>query len=84
MGKKLFNTGVRGFKYYSNEELLAYSFGLGTLVYVIESFINLFPGSGMYGSLLWGSKIAVLNLVIKYLASNQIKELKFNFKYRSA
>jgi hypothetical protein len=84
MGKKLLRNGYKKYRNYSIDEYFIYSYGLGIFVYLFSSFITIFPGSGMYGSLAWGSQVAVLGLVSKYLENSQNMYLTGNVKYRMA
>jgi len=64
--KKFVSFGRVRYLDYSKESTLVYLYGLGSVAYLGE-IVALLPNNGMYGSLFWGVKVAMIPIAFKYL-----------------
>ena len=64
---RLLKFGVKRSRYFNNYILFVYLYGLGTAIYVVAGFVSIFPSSGIYGSIFWGSQVAFVPITMKYL-----------------
>ena len=79
---RLFTIGLQRNRYYSNDDYFVYLYGLGTATYVLTGLVSIFWDLGFYGYWFWGSKVAMLSVVIKYLL-NTPHRIPSVFNYRT-
>ena len=81
LSKRLIKSGVREFRYYNNDEYFVYLYGLSSTIYVFWGLVSIFPSLGFYGSIYWGSKVAMISVAIKFLQTTHFK-IPYVVKYR--
>ena len=67
---RLLKFGVKRFRYFNNYQLFVYLYGLGSAIYVVAGFVSIFPSSGIYGAINWGSQVAMVPITLKYLKNS--------------
>jgi len=82
LSKSLLKCGASRFRYYTNDKFFVYTYGLGLTLNLVAGIVSIFPSSGIYGSIWWGSQVAMISIAIKYL-TNEPHKIPYNLNYHT-